>query len=194
MFELDPNYFFVIGHRGNEVYDTENSLSAIKTAIKYQVDMVEVDIQMTKDNRLIIFHDRFLNKKTNLSGKVKRHKLSELQNAYYNYFKLPNGEIKKEGLCSLETLFKFLSKLKTNQKCPKLILELKFRFTLNALKNLISLIYRYNMEKFVILDSFEKGILRKVRKLDTDLFCSLLLSKVSNKKIIKKGIKILNKI
>jgi glycerophosphoryl diester phosphodiesterase len=47
----------IIGHRGARGIAPENTLEGFTTAIKVDVDMVETDIQMTKDGILVLVHD-----------------------------------------------------------------------------------------------------------------------------------------
>src|SRR5690606_18694511 len=60
----------VVAHRGNWRYAPENSIAAIENAIKLGVDVVEVDVQKTKDGKLILMHDKTLNRTTTGKGKV----------------------------------------------------------------------------------------------------------------------------
>ena len=48
----------VIAHRAGRGIMPENTLSAIRNAIKLGVDYVELDIRATKDGKLVIMHDR----------------------------------------------------------------------------------------------------------------------------------------
>lgn len=48
----------VIGHRGAAFYAPENTLSSIKTALAMGVDGVEIDIHLTKDKKIAVFHDK----------------------------------------------------------------------------------------------------------------------------------------
>ena len=50
-----------ISHRGYCVEAKENTLKAIQDAIK-NFDMIEIDIQLDKDNNIIVFHDTFIEK------------------------------------------------------------------------------------------------------------------------------------
>jgi glycerophosphoryl diester phosphodiesterase len=56
--------FLVIGHRGNEVYDVENTLPAFRRAVVLGANALELDVQLTQDDRLVVFHDRSLRKRT----------------------------------------------------------------------------------------------------------------------------------
>ena len=61
-------YVIVISHRGDWRNYPENSIPAIESAIKHDVDMVEIDIHMTADSVLILCHDDNVNRTTNFSG------------------------------------------------------------------------------------------------------------------------------
>ena len=69
----------LIAHRG--VFDNnknqENSLRSFKEAIKGGY-IIEFDIHLTKDNKIIVFHDAFLDRMTNKKGYVKDYSLKEL--------------------------------------------------------------------------------------------------------------------
>jgi len=48
----------VIAHRGNSSATLENSLAAISSALSLPVDMIEIDIRMSRDNKLYVLHDK----------------------------------------------------------------------------------------------------------------------------------------
>lgn len=50
-----------IAHRGHSYDKKDNSIMAFESAIEFNFDMIEFDIQLTKDNILIIYHDTFIN-------------------------------------------------------------------------------------------------------------------------------------
>jgi len=49
-----------IAHRGYTKQHEDNSLGAFQEAIKHNFDMIELDIQLDKDDRIIIFHDQLI--------------------------------------------------------------------------------------------------------------------------------------
>ena len=53
----DQSTVIVASHRGDWRNFPENSLEAIDNAIKMGVDIVELDVQRTKDGELILMHD-----------------------------------------------------------------------------------------------------------------------------------------
>ena len=46
-----------ISHRGASGLGPENALRSFKIALKYDIDMIETDLWLSKDNELIIIHD-----------------------------------------------------------------------------------------------------------------------------------------
>ncbi|MCX7845927.1 MAG: glycerophosphodiester phosphodiesterase family protein, partial [Dictyoglomaceae bacterium] len=53
----------ILGHRGN-AYNPENTIKAFKSAIEMGADGIELDVQKTKDNILIVCHDENLKRLT----------------------------------------------------------------------------------------------------------------------------------
>ena len=67
-----------ISHRGASAYEPENTLRAIKRALGYAVDMVEIDVRETKDGQIMVIHDETLERTTNGRGYVHQMTYSEL--------------------------------------------------------------------------------------------------------------------
>lgn len=68
----DPNseYVVVISHRGDWRNYPENSIPAIESVIRMGVDMMELDVKMTKDSVLILMHDKTIDRMTTGKGLV----------------------------------------------------------------------------------------------------------------------------
>ena len=72
-------YVIVVSHRGDWRNYPENSIPAIESVIKMGVDMVELDIAMTKDSVLILSHDRTLDRCTTGKGRISEITYDSLQ-------------------------------------------------------------------------------------------------------------------
>ena len=59
-----------IGHRGAAGRAPENTIAAIRKGIALGADFVEVDVQRTYDDRLVLMHDKFVDRTTNGTGRV----------------------------------------------------------------------------------------------------------------------------
>lgn len=69
----------VIAHRAGRGIMPENTLVAIKNAIKLGVDYVELDIRATKDGQLVIMHDENVDRTTSGKGAVGELDLSTIR-------------------------------------------------------------------------------------------------------------------
>ncbi len=72
----------VISHRGDWRNYPENSIPAIESVIKMGADMVEIDVQLTKDSVLVLMHDRTIDRCTTGRGKIGEMTYEELQRHY----------------------------------------------------------------------------------------------------------------
>ena len=69
----------IIGHRGASMFAPENSASSLKVAFTMGLEWIETDVQITLDNKLVIFHDEKLERTSNGEGFLALKKLSELK-------------------------------------------------------------------------------------------------------------------
>lgn len=60
----------ISGHRGERVHKTENTMTAFRAAIAAGCDMIETDVHMTKDKKLILMHDADVERTTDGTGTV----------------------------------------------------------------------------------------------------------------------------
>jgi glycerophosphoryl diester phosphodiesterase len=69
----------IIAHRGNSGPAPENTPSAIEQAIELGVDMVEVDVRLSREGIPVLIHHPTLEQTTNGHGRVDQHTLAELK-------------------------------------------------------------------------------------------------------------------
>jgi glycerophosphoryl diester phosphodiesterase len=69
----------VLAHRGASAYAPENTLSAFRLAIEQKADWLELDVQQTKDGRLVVFHDLRVERTTNGFGPLRDLTLEQVQ-------------------------------------------------------------------------------------------------------------------
>lgn len=60
----------IIGHRGAAGIEPENTIPSIEAAVRLGVNMIEFDVQATKDGRLVVFHDDNLLRMTGTNAKI----------------------------------------------------------------------------------------------------------------------------
>lgn len=68
----------IIAHRGASYYAPENTKAAIELAAQQGAKWIEVDLQLTRDNNIVIMHNSTVTKRTDGSGKILKMDFSEL--------------------------------------------------------------------------------------------------------------------
>ena len=74
-------YIEVAAHRGNIATYPENTMLAYKSAYEIGVDMIELDLHMTKDGEIVLIHDGDLARTATVSGKIRDLTLDEIKRA-----------------------------------------------------------------------------------------------------------------
>jgi glycerophosphoryl diester phosphodiesterase len=72
------NPLIITGHRGAGGLAPENTLASIQLALDLGVDRIEIDVQQTSDNVIIVLHDRTLKRTTNGFGFIKSMNYADL--------------------------------------------------------------------------------------------------------------------
>lgn len=68
-----------IGHRGASGSAPENTLAAFRLAADFGAQSIETDLQLSRDGRLVIFHDRTLARTADARGRVSAKTFDELR-------------------------------------------------------------------------------------------------------------------
>jgi glycerophosphoryl diester phosphodiesterase len=59
-----------IAHRGGRETTIENTMESFQNAYNNNIDMIELDVHLTKDKKVVVFHDITLHRMTNQNDKV----------------------------------------------------------------------------------------------------------------------------
>jgi hypothetical protein len=78
---------FVVAHRAKGFGAPENSREAVTRAIQAGVPVIKIDVRASKDGELYVLHDGWLDRTTNLRGRIEGVTAAELSQA-----RLANGE------------------------------------------------------------------------------------------------------
>ena len=69
----------IIAHRGASGYCPENTLPSFEKAIQMGAEAIELDVQLTRDNEVVVFHDYTLERTTNGKGMIMTSDLQYLK-------------------------------------------------------------------------------------------------------------------
>ncbi|MFJ7933028.1 glycerophosphodiester phosphodiesterase family protein [Sporosarcina sp. NPDC096371] len=75
----------ILAHRGGHSEAPENTQAAFSKAAELGVHGFAVDIRLTKDEEIIVFHDEFTDRTTDFSGRTAEYTLDELKKADAGY-------------------------------------------------------------------------------------------------------------
>lgn len=74
-----PRRPLVIAHRGGAGLAPENTLEAFRRSLRSGADVLELDVRATKDGRLVVIHDRTVDRTTDGTGPVAEMTLEEIR-------------------------------------------------------------------------------------------------------------------
>lgn len=75
---MQDDKLLVCAHRGASNIAPENTIAALQKALEAGAQMIEIDVQITKDHELVVFHDDTLERTTNGKGLLRDHTFAEL--------------------------------------------------------------------------------------------------------------------
>jgi len=151
----------IIGHRGASGYAPENTLLSFQKAIEFGCDAIELDVRLSKDDKLVVIHDRRVDRTTNGKGSVSKMTLAEIK----------------------------LLDCDKNQKVPilqevidicdiNLQIELKVEGTPFPVYNTI---IKNNILSRTLVISFDAGLLEEIKNLDPNIKTGFLFRRRTRK-------------
>lgn len=72
----------VVSHRGAKGLAKENTSESVKKAMEYPVSAIETDVRVTKDNHVVLHHDKVVNLRSGTNKNLSAMTLAELQEEY----------------------------------------------------------------------------------------------------------------
>jgi glycerophosphoryl diester phosphodiesterase len=178
------NHPLIFAHRGFSERYPENTMKAFHSALIYGAQLVELDVRLTKDEKVVVIHDDSVDRTTNGQGPVCSHTLAELEQLDAgSWF---NTRFSGERIPTLEeVLVQFSGKLCFN-------IELKTSDVVNAEctgdleRSVIALIKRTNSRDRVLISSFDPVKVGKIRELDSQVRVGLIAHEYKSDDIISR--------
>lgn len=167
----------VFAHRGGGGLFPENTLEAFKYSASLGVDVLELDIHSTADGRLVVMHDRTVDRTTDGRGRVGDMTLDELKRLDAGYHFSPDGgrtfPFRGRGVTvpTLEEIFAALPEMTFNVE-PK-------QQTPSLVKPLCGILRERKMTGRVIVGSFRQEVLDEFRAECPEVATSASPSEVS---------------
>lgn len=148
----------VISHRGASGRYPENTMAAFRMAAEIKADMIELDVRRSKDGHLVVIHDVKLGRTTNGEGRVREKTLAELK-----AFSAGAWWSEKYAGERIPTLDEVLAW--AQDKLP-IVIDVK---TLGIEEELVKLVEKHQMVNQVVIRSWGKRFLQKLKSLNRAL-------------------------
>lgn len=162
----------IFAHRGSSGTHPENTLASFKEAIRLGVDGIELDVQLTKDQNLVVIHDYTLDRTTNGTGKVNEYTLEELKG--FDAGSKFSPEFQSERIPTFREVLELLKN--TN---IELNVEIKnpVKHETGIEERMIQEIKEFGLLHKVVVSSFNHDSLKRVIKLVPEIESAILYTK-----------------
>lgn len=158
----------VIAHRGASNYAPENTLIAMAYAIEQGADAVEIDVRMSSDGVLFLFHDTVVNRTTNLTNGAYIESLS------FEQIQALDGGAWFHPMFAGERIPSLVEVLELIKGRVDLYLEIKGR-TQGIETKVVELLTDYDMIDSTIIMSFNRNQLQTIKNLNPNLQTMMLI-------------------
>ena len=149
----------IIAHRGDLTHAPENTLPAFTAAHRQGADGIELDARLTRDQQLIIFHDRNLKRITGRPGLVSNATLAEIRELDAGHWFAP--QFRNEKPPTLDEVFEHLP--------PNYLINVEMKAVLHNMRliahKVAETIHRHHRADSVLVASFNPISLWELRKI-----------------------------
>ena len=158
----------LVGHRGAMAVAPENTLPAFEAGLAGGADILELDVQLTADSQVIVFHDSDLVFKTGVTGQVAGYNVAYLRT-------LDVGRYFHKQFIGLRMPLLDEVLAWARGRVP-LMIELKHGPSFNPQLDsaTVALIEKHDMVDEVIITSFDQFALKRVKELNPRMSTSFI--------------------
>lgn len=161
-YAADLNYPLVIAHQGGDGIWPGDTMFAFQNAANLGVDVLEMDVHITKDNVLVLMHDETIDRTTNGTGEIESMTLAQIKQLDAGHDWTPDEgatfPFRGQGVSvpTMEEVFTAFPEM-------RMTIEIK-KTTTSMAKPFCELIREYNMQDKVLIASFHDERLKEFRE------------------------------
>jgi glycerophosphoryl diester phosphodiesterase len=144
----------VAAHRAVHHVHPENSLQSIEAAIKLGVDIIEIDVKVSKDGVPFLMHDRTMDRTTTGKGDPEQFTWEELQ----QFFIVDKGKRTKLKIPSLDDALELAY--------GKILIDLDLKT--DKIADVVRVVNKTNNKDFVFFFDSDYDVLSRVSQCDKD--------------------------
>ncbi len=195
----------VFAHRGFSEQAVQNSMESFRQAVGVS-DFIELDVQITKDNKVIVFHDSNFKNLTGQVGIVSQRNYSEIKNYHIRERKKKRNQEQVAKIPLLEDVLRELAgknihfaieikntdKIKTDKLIER-VAELMKKYKIDNTSAVISLNYEVLQKIHQINPNISRGLIltysiNNLSKFDVDFYVANSL--IGSQKLIRQAHKL----
>ncbi|KLV21513.1 glycerophosphodiester phosphodiesterase [Bacillus altitudinis] len=172
---------YIIAHRGSSSAAPENTIAAFDVAVEQGADYIELDVQMTMDQHVVVIHDDTVERTTNGNGLVKSYTLDQLK-------KLDAGswfdqQYTNERIPTLQEI------LERYSRRIGILIEIKHpKRQIGIEKAVARIINRFAYSRHIMIQSFDVHALQRIKAFAPSLRTALIIKpdafKLTKRKIM----------
>lgn len=165
----------VIAHRGYSGRYPENTMLAFRKAAEVGSDEIELDVQLTKDGVVVVFHDEKIDRTTDGTGMIKDYTYEELKK--FNAAKLFPQVTEFEHI---PTFDEYCAWAATTDITTNIEIKTGKYYYEDIEKKTVDIIHKYGLEQKVMFSSFNHLSLIKLKELLPEAECGALVDALGN--------------
>ncbi|XP_054711929.1 lysophospholipase D GDPD1-like [Uloborus diversus] len=155
-----------ISHRGGAGESLENTIPAFENAIKQGTDMLEVDLHLTKDGKVVVSHDNNLLRVTGVNVNISDSNYQDLPPLKRTLAK--DFQKGKPFACDEEEKIPLLKEV--FEKFPQVAINIDIKVNNDLLITKVNnLIKEYNREDITVWGNFSNDVTKKCHKLNPNI-------------------------
>jgi glycerophosphoryl diester phosphodiesterase len=163
---------YIIAHRGISGKAPENTLAAFDLACTMPgIDMIELDVRLSKDEEVIVLHDRTLQRTSTGNGAARQYTLEELKQFDAGSWFHPS--FSRERIPTLREIFQFIKERRW------LNIELKSDYLhrekpLVLERKVMELVDSSHAGRFVLFSSFDQRMVANIKRMNPAAFTGVI--------------------
>ncbi|WP_100400372.1 glycerophosphodiester phosphodiesterase [Bacillus sp. FJAT-44742] len=161
----------IFAHRGASITHPENTMAAFQAAVDAGAEGIELDVQLTKDEEVVVIHDNTVNRTTDGFGAV--HELTAKEISKLDAGSWRDASFRGEKVPLLKDVLEWLT-----DKEILINIELKKHKPgyETLAKKVTDVIKEHNVQKKIILSSFYHSIMVDLHQNHPDIESALLVT------------------
>ena len=171
-------------HRGMSKIYPENTILAFEKAAEVTgIRGVELDVQLSKDGEVVVFHDETLDRVTQAEGRLNDLTLKELKQIKFRQKGTEDFWDDEEKVC-IPTFEEVLCVLKPYCEKNGLMINVELKTGIihypEIEEKTYQLVKKYKMEQYIIYSSFWAESVKKMKEIDSNCKTGMLATKLSD--------------